>query len=228
MRTHPSAHIGGVRYSVTGLVMGKAADTYTRKNIVALGCAIWNVALGGMGMSNSFTELLIGRLVLGFGQAFSNPSSYSMIADLFPPEARAKANGIFTAGLYLGGGLASVSESLAESTPSCRPWLVLIRLTLVPLSLSIPTESGADLGWRNMMYICALCGLALSGILWTTTSEPKRISAGPKKAAGEEKSTPIQDSLKVIFSTSKTNILLLSAGIRFMGGYAIAGYLPYM
>lgn len=191
-------------FCVTGIVMGKAADNYSRKNIVAVGCTIWNLALGGMGMSNSFSELLVARLALGFGQAFSNPASYSTIKDLFAPAEQARANGIFTAGLYLGGGLASVSESLTE-------------------------KSGADLGWRNMMYICALCGLALSGILWTTTSEPARTSAASKKAAGDdEKTTSTLQSLQTIFSSTKTNILLLSAGIRFMGGYAIAGYLPYM
>ena len=36
------------------------------------------------------------------------------------------------------------------------------------------------------------------------------------------------DSFKIIFGTKKVVVLIAAASIRFMGGYAIAGYLPYM
>jgi MFS family permease len=48
------------------------------------------------------------------GEAFSNPASYSMIPDLFPPEKRPTANGIFASAVYIGGGMASLSEAIAE------------------------------------------------------------------------------------------------------------------
>ena len=78
--------------------MGRAADSNNRRNIIVIGCFIWNAALAGMGSSTAFWELLVYRLVLGFGQAFSNPASYSMITDLFPPDQRPFANGLFATG----------------------------------------------------------------------------------------------------------------------------------
>lgn len=189
-------------FVITGLFMGRAADTSNRKNIITAGCLIWNIALMGMGMSSAFWELLTLRLLLGFGQAFSNPASYSMIADLFPPESRPTANGQFASGMYIGGGLASVSLDLATG-----------------------------IGWRSTCYVCAIFGGACACILFGTMKEPTRMNAPVKKAAGEEDEKDqlsTADSFKIIFGTKKVFILICAASIRFMGGYAIAGYLPYM
>ena len=73
-------------FVVTGLFMGRAADSYNRRNIIVAGCIIWNLALAAQGASSAFWELLLFRLLLGFGEAFSNPASYSTVADLFPPD----------------------------------------------------------------------------------------------------------------------------------------------
>lgn len=77
--------------------MGRAADSHNRKLIIALGCLIWSLATAGMGSSSAFWSLLTFRLLLGLGAAFSNPASYSMIADLFPPDQRPMANGTLNA-----------------------------------------------------------------------------------------------------------------------------------
>lgn len=77
----------------SGLFMGRAADSHNRKQIIVLGCLIWSVATAGMGSASAFWSLLTFRLLLGLGAAFSSPASYSMIADLFPPEQRPTANG---------------------------------------------------------------------------------------------------------------------------------------
>lgn len=187
-------------FVITGLFMGRAADMYNRKNIVTIGCYIWNIALTGMGMSNDFTQLLAFRLLLGFGQAFSNPASYSMIADLFPAEKRATGNGIFASGVYIGGGLASVSESIAES-----------------------------IGWRETMYLCAIIGAGVATILFVTVGEPARqktVSKEVKKT--DEPSISAMESMKLIFGSPKVCVLLAAASVRYMGGYAISGYLPDM
>ena len=187
--------------------MGRAADSSNRRNIIVIGCFIWNAALAGMGSSTAFWELLVYRLVLGFGQAFSNPASYSMITDLFPPDQRPFANGLFATGCYIGGGLASLSEILGES-----------------------------MGWRWTMFLCAAIGAGFATIMMLTMFEPKRQGAKEIKAAsGEEKSDAekaeeakptFMATLAFLFTDPHTAFLLLAASIRFMGGYAIAGYLP--
>ena len=78
-----------------------------------------------------------------------------MIADLFPPDARPTANGQFASGMYIGGGLASVSMDIATS-----------------------------IGWRSTCFVCAIFGGAMAVVLFTTMKEPTRMNAPVKKAAG--------------------------------------------
>ncbi|KAH8091617.1 sphingolipid transporter [Aureococcus anophagefferens] len=85
-------------FCLAGLVAGRAADVSSRKLIIFAGCLIWNAALFMIGYSKTYAEVLLWRLALGFGQAFSNPASYSLIADYFPEAQRAQANGLFACG----------------------------------------------------------------------------------------------------------------------------------
>jgi len=91
-------------FCLAGLVAGRAADVSSRKLIIFAGCLIWNAALFMIGYSKTYAEVLLWRLALGFGQAFSNPASYSLIADYFPEAQRAQANGLFACGVHRGGG----------------------------------------------------------------------------------------------------------------------------
>ena len=77
---------------VFGLVMGRAADVYNRKLIVFYGLVIWSFATLWLGLSNNFSQLLQSRVLLGIGQSFSMPASFSMIADCFPIESLAQVS----------------------------------------------------------------------------------------------------------------------------------------
>lgn len=70
--------------------MGRAADLYNRRSIIFYGLVIWNLATVFLGMSNNFVQLLLSRILLGIGESFSMPASYSLIADYFPPESLAQ------------------------------------------------------------------------------------------------------------------------------------------
>mmetsp|Transcript_41707 Transcript_41707/g.53799 ORF Transcript_41707/g.53799 Transcript_41707/m.53799 type:complete len:479 (-) Transcript_41707:499-1935(-) len=189
-------------FVITGLFMGRLADSYNRRNIIVCGCVIWNLALAGMGMSSAFWELLVFRLLLGFGEAFSNPASYSSIADLFPPEKRPTANGTFATAVYIGGGTASLSMVIAE-----------------------------QIGWRFMMFLCAIIGGAIAILMLMTCSEPVRQGLAKKeteeKLAKEPEAGPsVWTTLAFLCTDPHTVLLLAAASVRFCGGYAIAGYLP--
>ena len=121
-------------FVVTGLFMGRAADSNNRRNIIVIGCFIWNAALIGMGSSYMFWQLLMYRLMLGFGQAFSNPASYSMISDLFAADQRPYGNGLFATGCYVGGGLASLSETVITLLIACRAVSLQSYSTTFPFS----------------------------------------------------------------------------------------------
>ena len=72
--------------------MGRAADVYNRKLIIFYGMVIWNLATVFLGLSDNYAELLQSRLILGIGESFSMPASFSLIADYFPVESLAQVS----------------------------------------------------------------------------------------------------------------------------------------
>ena len=89
-------------YTTFGVPIGRLADTYSRRLIVMVGTAFWSVATVACGLAQGFAQLFAARVAVGAGEASLNPSGYSMIADLFPPERRAKPMGVFIAGHTIG------------------------------------------------------------------------------------------------------------------------------
>ena len=69
-----------------------ATNTHARAHARTLFPAIRNGATVLLGTATSFPTLLAARIILGIGEAFSAPASYSLIADYFPSEGRGEAN----------------------------------------------------------------------------------------------------------------------------------------
>src|SRR5256885_3686078 len=60
--------------------------------------AIWVVATAAGGYVTGFVSLFVARMFVGVGEAALSPAAYSMLADYFPPERRARAMSIYTSG----------------------------------------------------------------------------------------------------------------------------------
>ena len=73
---------------------------------------------GVTGAVNSFAMLCVMRVVHALLNTSSNPLSFSLVSDYFPPEKRATANSIIQAGNYLGVGVSSFSNSVKYFTSS--------------------------------------------------------------------------------------------------------------
>ncbi|CAM9103237.1 unnamed protein product [Ectocarpus sp. 13 AM-2016] len=205
-------------YVICGLFMGRAADLYNRKLIIFYGLVIWNVATVCLGMSENFIQLLLSRILLGIGESFSMPASYSLIADYFPAESLAQANGVFAFGVYVGGGLSSLSIAMAQG-----------------------------IGWRASAFTVAGYGLLLSLLVRFTVREPARTPAVTAPAPANrtsdaeegggyaptngssgdaEKDYTARESTKLIFGDPLIVLLIFGGMVRFMAGYAIGSYLP--
>lgn len=98
-----------ISFSVFGIFGGALSDSVSRKYIISIACILWSACTVGSGAIDSFAMLFVLRFGLGLFEAVFNPSAYSIIADLFPPEDRGTANSIFNMGIYFGGALSSLS-----------------------------------------------------------------------------------------------------------------------
>lgn len=94
-----------VFYAVFGIPLGRLADVWVRRTLIAAGLAFWSVMTALSGTARSFATLALYRFGVGIGEASATPASFSMLADLFPPTQRATILSVYSGGIYIGAGI---------------------------------------------------------------------------------------------------------------------------
>jgi len=95
-----------VLYTFAGIPIARLADRGNRRNIIAIGLAIWSAMTVACGMARSFLQLAAARVLVGIGEAAGSPPSHSLIADYFSMDRRATALAVYTTGAFVGSALA--------------------------------------------------------------------------------------------------------------------------
>ena len=151
----------GLFYAFFALPVGFMIDRYRRVPIMSAGLALWSVATMACGAASSFASLFVARVMIGAGESTTTPGSSSLIADLFPPEKRAKAYGVFNMGGSVGIGVAyllgGTAIMLAASTQAALPALL-----------------GGLREWQVVFIMVGAPGLLLGLLMLTTLREPLR------------------------------------------------------
>lgn len=93
-------------YSLAGLPIGWAVDRFPRKVVIYLGITLWSLSAACCGLAHNFWQIFLGRTTVGVGEATLTPVAVSLIGDLFPPDRVATPYGVYSAGFYLGSGVA--------------------------------------------------------------------------------------------------------------------------
>ena len=147
-----------VFYALFGIPLGRLADNWVRTRLLSLGLAVWSAMTALSGLSTSFLQLSAARVGVGIGEASASPSAFSMLSDWFPREKRATALAIYSAGLYIGGGV-----SLLIGAVVVKAW-----------NGAYPAGGPMGLvGWQAAFLAVGLPGILLS--LWVATlKEPIR------------------------------------------------------
>jgi EmrB/QacA subfamily drug resistance transporter len=94
------------------LVFGTLGDRLGRKLALQSGIAIFGLASLGAVLAQSAGEVIAIRSLMGVGAALIMPATLSIIANVFPPEERGKAIGIWAALAAVGIGLGPLAGGL--------------------------------------------------------------------------------------------------------------------
>lgn len=94
-----------VFYALFGIPLGRLADMWDRRRLIALGLSFWSVMTALSGLARNFTQLAAARIGVGVGEASATPAAFSMLSDAFPAARRATALAIYSSGIYIGAGL---------------------------------------------------------------------------------------------------------------------------
>jgi MFS family permease len=95
-----------VFFALFGLPIGRWADRYSRRLIIAAGIFVWSLMTVACGLAGSFWELFLARVGVAAGEAALAPAAFSMISDLFPREKLGRALGVYQSGAFVGAGFA--------------------------------------------------------------------------------------------------------------------------
>jgi MFS transporter, Spinster family, sphingosine-1-phosphate transporter len=159
--------------------------------------------------------------VIGASQAFFNPAAYTLLSEIFPKKIIGSINGIFSSGVYLGGGLASLSIILDSS-----------------------------IGWRNTLFVIGGLGVVISGMCYFLVSEPRAVIRKEKEKEKEDEmkensnissssltttapaTVDVQSvtdvissaitSLKEVLESNEARLLFFASVLRFCAGFSIA------
>jgi MFS family permease len=139
----PTAFMVG--YFVTAPVFGYLGDRRSRKGLICAGVAVWSLGTVLSGWAGGLIELLLFRVLVGFGESSYGTLSPAWIADLYAPARRAGMLALFYVAIPVGSALGQI----------------------------LGGRVAAVAGWRAAFFWAGAPGLALAlGVLWLR--EPKR------------------------------------------------------
>ncbi len=149
-----------VFYAVFGIPLARFADVWVRRSLISIGLMFWSAMTALSGLARSFPVLAAFRIGVGIGEASASPAAYSMLADYYPTRLRATVIGIYSSGVYIGGGIGLFIGGLILDT-----W-----------SNAYPVAGESPFGLKG--WHVAFMAVGIPGILmaaWVRTlREPKR------------------------------------------------------
>lgn len=141
-------------YSLAGLPIARLIDRGNRRLIIAVGVGLWCLATAASGLATEFWHLLLARVGVAVGEAVLLPGAVSLISDLFVPEKRGRALGVFGAGGPVGVGAGLLATGLVLGYFSAHP------LTLPWLGSLAPWQTTLmSIGLPGLLILLLMCGV---------------------------------------------------------------------
>jgi MFS family permease len=132
-------------FVTVGVPLAVLADRVNRRNLIALSLGVWSLMTAVCGLTRTFWQLALARILVGVGAAGSTPPSQSLVSDYFPWRQRAIALSVYSVGASIGSMLGSSAGYMSEQ------W-----------------------GWRSAFLVLGIPGVALAVMLRATVQEPGR------------------------------------------------------
>lgn len=216
--------LGGIAfallYSTLGVPIAWLADRTKRTWIITISLSVWSGFTALCGLATNFTQLFLARVGVGVGEAGGVAPSYSLIADYFPPQSRARALAIYSLGIPIGSAFGVIAGAQIAGG-----------------------AMGDNLDWRAAFIIVGILGLLIAPLFKLTVREPKRGGLdAPQRpaveaelaenaaAAGEPVKAPEKPGIfKVLAILSKKPsfwFLTLGASCSSMMGYGVFFWVP--
>jgi MFS family permease len=140
----------GIFYVLACIPIGRMADRYSRRVIIATGIALFGLFAMASGLARSFNQLFLTRIGVAVGEASLTPAALSMLSDLFPAQRLGRPVSGFLMSAPVGQALAFMgggsllqwlsTSSVLASAPWSRfaPWQAAFIIVGAPVLLLVP------------------------------------------------------------------------------------------
>lgn len=190
-------------YTLAGLPLGRMVDRTNRRNLILFGLVFWSSMTLFSGLAQSYTQLFIGRMGVGVGEAVLAPAAYSIISDYVRPERRGRALAVYYVSLAIGSGASLLIGGLISQ--------------IVPDGgMAAPLFGHLD-SWRWTFIMAGAPGILVASLLFTVR-EPIRQEQGGKHDAGDN------PSVGEVLAYLRTHISTFGRLLFYPSVLAIIGY----
>lgn len=182
-------------YTTFGILLAAWADRGVRRNLIAWTLGLFSLMTIFSGLAANFLQLLAARIGVGIGEAGTSPAAHSIISDLYPPERRATAMGIYGLGLSFGVLLGILAGG----------WVYEYG------------KGTIDEPWRLAFFVAGAPGLILALMVRFTLKEPPRGYSDPDLAP--ERAPRMTAIFRFLWSQRSFRHIALGATCVSFAGY---------
>lgn len=179
-----------IPYVLVSVPIGRLADRYSRKYILAGALVIWSSMTALISVSQGFALILILRMGVAIGEAACLPVSYSLLADYFPPERRARALAIVGMAFPLGSSIGIAGAGFLAGI----------------------------IGWRGAFIVLGAVGLVLAFVMLILMREPVRggsgVAPGSMTPATAPPPPPFAESMRMIWRQRALRYMAFGLGFQ--------------
>ncbi|HVU30421.1 MAG TPA: MFS transporter [Sphingomicrobium sp.] len=181
-------------YCFIAIPVGWLADKTNRVAVISLACAIWSAATSFCGLAANYPQLVVARMLVGFGEAGGVPPSYTIITDYFPPGRRGTAFGIYNLGPPIG----------------------------AALGIAFGASIAAAFNWRIAFIAIGGIGIVAALAIWLIVREPPRgaFDGGVPTGSGPS----FWDTVKMFFSSPTLLLISFGSGATQFITYGLGNF----
>lgn len=191
--------LSGVVAVMVGLLtfpLSLLADRWGRVRSLTLMAVLWSLATLLCAAARSYDEMLIGRALVGVGEAAYGSVGIAVVISVFPQRLRATLTGAFMAGGLFG----------------------------QVLGVAIGGQIAASHGWRQAFLVIGIGGLVLA-LLYPLLVRERRLQAlsGIDRAANLP---PLRAALGSLFASRSVRLAYIGSGLQLFAAGALPAWLP--
>lgn len=185
-------------YTGLGIPIAWLADRWSRTWIMTGALALWSGFTALCGLAGGFWQLFLCRMGVGVGEAGGVAPAYSLIADYFPKEQRARALAAYSFGIPIGSALGILFGGLIAHA----------------------------IDWRAAFIVVGLAGVALAPIFRLVVKEPPRGAMEGPAAPIPVGAAPPRGGIGRLLAKPAFWLISLGAAASSVCGYGVAFWLP--